>query len=82
MEIKNYAKESLSVIGKEGSKNDGEGFIQQLWENANRHYNEIEPFVKKDGNGNPVGFWGIMIYILRNISNDCIENPGRLIEWE
>ena len=60
MDIKKCTKESFSVIGKEGSTYDGNGFIQKLWENANEHFNEIESFVKKDENGNPVGFWGAM----------------------
>lgn len=30
MEIKKCVKESLSVIGKEGSTKDGAGFIQKL----------------------------------------------------
>jgi predicted transcriptional regulator YdeE len=60
MEIKKCVKETFSVIGKEGSTKDGEGFIQKLWENANSHFSEIEPLVKKDDKGNPVGFWGAM----------------------
>jgi predicted transcriptional regulator YdeE len=60
MDIKKCTKESFSVIGKEGSTYDGNGFIQKLWENANEHFNEIESLVKKDENGNPVGFWGAM----------------------
>jgi len=60
MEITRFTKEQFSVIGKEGSTADGEGFIQRLWEDANSHYSEIERLVKKDANGNPVGFWGAM----------------------
>jgi predicted transcriptional regulator YdeE len=58
--IKKCVKESFSVIGKEGSTNDGEGFIQKLWEKANSHYSEIEALVKKDEKGIPAGFWGAM----------------------
>jgi len=60
MDINKCIKETFSVIGKEGSTKDGEGFIQKLWENANNHFKEIESIVKKDGKGNPVGFWGAM----------------------
>ncbi|MCL2772173.1 MAG: GyrI-like domain-containing protein [Oscillospiraceae bacterium] len=60
MDIKSCIKESFSVIGKEGSTNDGDGFIQKLWEDANIHYNEIEALAKSDDKGNPVGFWGAM----------------------
>lgn len=34
-------KESFAVIGKEGSTNDGEGFIQKLWDDANGHFDEV-----------------------------------------
>ena len=60
MDIKKCIKEAFSVIGKEGTTNDGDGFIQRLWEDANNHYDEIAALVKTDENGNPVGFWGAM----------------------
>lgn len=33
-------KKSFSVIGKEGSTDDGQGFIQALWADANGHFDE------------------------------------------
>ncbi len=60
MEINKCIKESFVVIGKEGSTNDGAGFIQRLWEDANSHFYEIEKLAKKDDNGNIVGIWGAM----------------------
>lgn len=60
MEVKRCEKESFSVIGKQGSTRDGDGFIGRLWETANSNYSEISALVKKDENGNPVGFWGAM----------------------
>ena len=48
------------VIGKEGSTNDGEGFIQKLWEDANSHFNEVAQLAKNDEEGNIVGIWGAM----------------------
>lgn len=60
MEIKTCAKESFSVIGKEGSTNDGEGFVQALWADANSHFDEIAPFAKKNEKGNIMGIWGLM----------------------
>ena len=60
MEIKKCTKESFSVIGKLGSTNDGEGFVQKLWQDANSHFDEIQALVKKDETGNPLGFWGAM----------------------
>ncbi len=60
MEIKQCIKESFSVIGKEGSTRDGEGFIQKLWEEANSHFNEVAHLAKKDEDGNIGGIWGAM----------------------
>lgn len=60
MEIKKSIKESFCVIGKEGSTNDGNGFIQKLWEDANSHYSEVSHLAKKDEKGNAVGYWGAM----------------------
>ena len=48
--INKCCKEHFVVIGKEGSTNDGDGFIQRLWEDANSHFQ----------NGNLVGIWGAM----------------------
>lgn len=60
MEIKKCVKESFVVIGKEGSTNSGEGFIQKLWEDANSHFNEVSLLAKKDDKGNLFGIWGAM----------------------
>lgn len=60
MKMEKCIKESFVVIGKEGSTNDGEGFIQKLWEEANSKFAEIEHMAKKDDNGNILGIWGAM----------------------
>ncbi len=60
MQIEKCIKETFSVIGKEGSTNEGEGFIARLWDNANVHFHEIEHLAKKDENGNIAGIWGNM----------------------
>lgn len=60
MKINKCVKESFVVIGKEGSTNDGEGFIQKLWEDANGHFQEVEHLAKKDDKGDLVGVWGAM----------------------
>lgn len=60
MEIKKCIKESFSVIGKEGSTNDGENFIQKLWADANSNFAEVAPLAKKDEKGNLLGIWGAM----------------------
>lgn len=53
-------KRSFVVIGKEGSTQDGEGFIQKLWKDANGHFPEIAHLAKKDADGKLVGIWGAM----------------------
>ncbi len=60
MNINKCIKESFVVIGKEGSTNTGNGFIQNLWEDANSHFHEVEQLAKKDDKGNIVGIWGAM----------------------
>ena len=60
MKINKCIKESFVVIGKKGSTNDGDGFIQKLWEDANSHFYEVEHLAKKDNKGNIVGIWGAM----------------------
>lgn len=60
MKIEKCIKESFVVIGKEGSTNDGEGFIQKLWEDANSHFHEVDHLAKRDNNGNISGIWGAM----------------------
>ncbi|MBQ4321098.1 MAG: AraC family transcriptional regulator [Oscillospiraceae bacterium] len=60
MNIERRIKPSFSVIGKEGSTMDGQGFVQKLWEDANAHFDEVQPLAKKDENGNLIGIWGAM----------------------
>ncbi len=60
MKINKCVKKSFVVIGKEGSTSDGEIFVQELWDNANLHFEEVKHLAKKDENGNIVGIWGAM----------------------
>lgn len=60
MEVQRCTKECFSVIGKEGSTNDGNEFIEKLWADANSHFNEVADFAKKDEKGNLLGIWGAM----------------------
>jgi len=52
-------KPAFTVIGKEGSTRDGEGFIQRLWAEANGHFGEISHLAKME-NGKFAGVWGAM----------------------
>lgn len=60
MKIEKRIKPSFSVMGKEGSTLDGQGFIQKLWEDANSHFGEVQSLAKKDKHGDLVGIWGAM----------------------
>lgn len=53
-------KDSFTVIGKEGSTQDGEGFIQRLWAEANDHFPEIAHLAKRNAAGDLVCLWGAM----------------------
>lgn len=66
LEINRCKKDAFSVIGKEGSTNDGMDFIQKLWADANSHFNEVAALAKKDANGNLVGIWGTMSDLSRS----------------
>ena len=60
MEIRKCIKSSFAVIGKEGSTEDGPGFIQRLWADADSHFGEVRHLAKKDEHGSLIGFWGAM----------------------
>lgn len=60
MNIERIILPAVTVIGREGSTDDGPGFIQNLWADANAHFSEIEPLIKRDADGMPAGFWGAM----------------------
>lgn len=60
MKIEKIRKDSFTVIGKEGSTRDGEGFIQRLWQDANAHFDQIADLARRDGDGNLAGIWGAM----------------------
>ena len=60
MKIERCTKSAFSVIGKEGSTDNGAGFIDQLWQDANSHFHEVAALAKKDSDGNLEGIWGLM----------------------
>ena len=60
MKIERCEMPSFAVIGKEGSTNDGEGFIGRLWQDANGHFDEVAHLAAKDEQGNLLGIWGAM----------------------
>ena len=52
-------KAAFSVIGREGSTEDGSDFVSRLWQDANGHFSEIASSVLYQ-DGRPLGFWGLM----------------------
>ncbi|MED9903915.1 MAG: GyrI-like domain-containing protein [Lachnospiraceae bacterium] len=68
MKVERCVKEAFTVIGKEGSTLEGEGFIQKLWESANSHFDEVQDLAKKDDAGNISGIWGAMSDLSHNFN--------------
>lgn len=62
MNVNLRVKESFCVIGKEGKGTSQEAliWIPPLWEDANKHLDEIRYLAKKDDSGSFSGFWGAM----------------------
>ncbi len=60
MHVQNCIKESFAVIGKEGSTENGAGFVQRLWADANAHFSEVAHLAKKNEDGSLAGIWGAM----------------------
>ncbi len=60
MKAERIIKDSFPVIGKEGTTEDGEGFIQKLWAEANGHFDEVAALAAKDADGNLSGCFGAM----------------------
>lgn len=66
MNMQNYIKEAFAVIGKEGSTENGAGFVQWLWADANAHFSEVAHLAKKHEDGTLAGIWGAMSDFSRN----------------
>ncbi len=66
MNIERISKPAFAVIGKEGSTEDGAGFVQRLWQEANAHFGEIAHLAKRDDRGNLAGLWGAMTDMSRS----------------
>ena len=66
-------KRAFCVIGMPGSTDDGEDFVQKLWEKANSRFVEVEPLASRNEDGSLIGNWGIMTDM------DFTYGPGRMI---
>lgn len=60
MEYKFADRPAFTVVGRQGSTKDGEGFIARLWQSANESFQEVAPLAKKNPDGGYAGFWGLM----------------------
>ncbi len=60
MIIDSIKKDRFCVIGLSGSTDDGEGFVQRLWAEANARFGEVAHLALKDSEGNVAGVWGAM----------------------
>lgn len=60
MQVERVVKEAFAVIGLEGSTEEGAGFVQRLWAEANARFPEVEPLALRDENGCLLGVWGAM----------------------
>lgn len=60
MTVERMVKEAFAVIGLEGSTEEGAGFVQRLWAEANIRFPEVEPLALRDDNGCLLGVWGAM----------------------
>lgn len=95
--MERITKPGFTVIGKEGSTRDGDGFIQRLWADANSHFGEIAPLAKME-NGQFCGVWGAMsdfsctfqpweenftqgLYLAGAECRDDAEPPAGWVKW-
>jgi len=60
METSTRIKKTFSVIGKEGSTEEGPGFVEGLWGAANEGLQEIAGLAKRNADGSLAGVWGLM----------------------
>jgi predicted transcriptional regulator YdeE len=69
-------KDTFAVIGKvgEGVSANSKEWIPQLWQEANKHFDEIASIVKKDESGAPL-IWGAMNDVTEN--NKVWSNRGK-----
>ena len=60
MDVKVIDLPTITVIGKEGLCTAEKNIVQQLWQEANCHFNEVAALGLKNPDGTYVGFWGAM----------------------
>lgn len=69
--MERWIKPGFTVIGREGSTEDGPGFVDKLWTDANWYFREIADLVKMNPDGHMTGLWGAMT-----------DTARRFLPWE
>ena len=64
--MEHIIKPAFTVIGMEGSTEDGPGFIPALREKANSRFGEVAPLAKTREDGSLCGIWGAMTDMSRS----------------
>ena len=60
MNIKIVELPEIAIIGKEGFCTEESNIVQDLWKQANEHFDEVVELGMKEKDGSFVGFWGAM----------------------
>ena len=50
----------IAIIGKEGLCTEDKNIVQDLWADANSHFNQVAELGMKEEDGTFVGFWGAL----------------------
>lgn len=50
----------IAIIGREGLCTKEKNEVQNLWKQANLHFNEVADLGMKNADGSYTGFWGAM----------------------
>lgn len=60
MDVKIVDLPEISIIGKEGLCTENSNIVQELWSEANSHFDEVAELGMREKDGSFVGFWGAM----------------------
>lgn len=60
MEIQIIELPEVAIIGKEGLCTEENNIAQDLWQEANSHFDEVAALGMRNSDGTYVGFWGAM----------------------
>ena len=58
--MERWVKPGFPVIGLEGSTEDGAGFVERLWQEANGRFAEVAALAATGEDGQLAGVWGAM----------------------